>query len=183
MSVSIPAQTTCSHCAAIRSASCGALTTTDCCQHFQHGPNKAAPCRAPQEIFKEVWTDVSAGETWCQLIGLVILLITTFVPVIVLWGAHRLKPGEPLLPLFLAISIVGGAIGMSQCYPKRGYWLPGIIAGPLFGPGVFLVFWFLAPVVLNKLIFLFLVVLGGAPSFCLYLLLLWWKACLFEARS
>jgi len=128
------------------------------------------------DVFKEVWGTLSGTRTSGQMVGLLILLMPTFMPVMTLWGSDRLQPDEPLLPLFLAISVIGGIIGMPLCYPKKGYWLPGVIAGPLFGPGVFLVFWLLAGAVMNKLIFLLLVVLGGAPSFSLYVLLLCWQA-------
>jgi hypothetical protein len=110
------------------------------------------------------------------VVGWSILLGTTFLPVVVLWGADRLKPGEPLLPLCVVVSGVGGAVGMPLLYPKKGYWLPGIIAGPLFGPGVFLAFWLLAPHVLNRLVLLVLTILGGGPSYALYVLLLCRKA-------
>jgi hypothetical protein len=43
---------------------------------------------------------------------------------------------------------------MPLCYPKKGYWLPGLIAGPLFGTGVFLAFWLLAGNVMNGAILL-----------------------------
>jgi hypothetical protein len=128
------------------------------------------------DVFQEVWSTLSNNRTWGQMVGLLLLLMPTFMPVIALWGSDRLRPDEPLLPLFVAISVIGGIIGMPLCYPKKGYWLPGVIAGPLFGPGVFLAFWLLAGAVMNKLIFLLLVVLGGAPSFGLYMLLLCWKA-------
>jgi hypothetical protein len=136
----------------------------------------AASQRAAEDIFKEVWSNLSGTRTWGQMIGLLLLLAPTFMPVMALWGSDRLRPDEPLLPLFVAISVIGGILGLPLCYPKKGYWLPGVIAGPLFGPGVFVAFWLLAGAVMNKLIFLLLVVLGGVPSFSLYVLLLCWKA-------
>jgi hypothetical protein len=91
----------------------------------------------------------------------------------VLWGTHRLKPQDPLLPLGVAISVVGGAAGMSLLYPRKGFRLPGVIAGPFFGPGVFLAFGLLAGNVMNRLIMLGLTVLGGGPSYALFLYLVY----------
>lgn len=105
------------------------------------------------------------------------------MPVVVLWGANRLKLDEHFLPLCVAVSVVGGAVGMPLLYPKKGYWLPGLIAGPLFGPGMFLAFWLLAGNVLNKLVLLGLTLLGGGPSFALYVLLLYRKARQSDAGS
>ena len=136
--------------------------------------------RPAGDTFAEVWHDLSAMQTWGQVVGWSILLGTTFLPVVVLWGADRLKPGEPLLPLCVAVSVVGGAVGMPLLYPKKGYRLPGIIAGPLFGPGVFLAFWLCAPHVLNRLVLLVLTILGGGPSYALYVLLLCRRTVLLE---
>jgi hypothetical protein len=71
--------------------------------------------------------------------------------------------------------MIGGTVGMPLLYPKKGYWLPGVIAGPLFGPGVFLALWLLAGNVMDKLILLGLTVLGGGPSCALYVFLLYNK--------
>jgi hypothetical protein len=101
--------------------------------------------------------------------------------VVALWGANRLRPGEPLLPLFAGVSVVGGAVGMPFLYPRKGFWLPGVMAGPLFGPGVFLAFWLLGPHVLNRLVLLVLTILGGAPSFAMYVWLLYRKTRQVEA--
>lgn len=128
--------------------------------------------RTVREVFKEVWGNLSALHSWGQVAGCSILLGTTFVPVFALWSARRIRPDEPLLPLFVAISLVGGTIGMPFCYPKKGYWLPGVIAGPLFGPGVFLAFWLLAGQVMNRLVLLALTLVGGGPSIALYVFLL-----------
>jgi hypothetical protein len=126
-------------------------------------------------VLKEVWGNLSDVHTWGQVAGWGILCATTFVPVMVLWGANRMRLDEPLMPICVAIAVAGGAIGMPLCYPKRGYALPGLIAGPLFGPGVFLAFWLLAGSVMNKLIWLVLLTLGGGPSFGLYVFLLYRK--------
>jgi hypothetical protein len=141
-------------------------------------PDRSSPQvhRVAGDVFQDVLTNLSDTRSWRQVAGWLLLLATTFIPVMVLWGANRLTPDEPLLPLFVAISVIGGALGMPLLYPKKGYWLPGVVAGPLFGPGVFLAFWLLAGTVMHKLIFLVLVVLGGGPSFALYLFLLNWKA-------
>jgi hypothetical protein len=149
----------------------------------QLAPTSSAPAaqRPAGDVFQEVWHNLSGTRTWGQMAGLLFLLAPTFMPVMALWGSDRLRPDEPLLPLFLAISVIGGVLGMPLCYPKKGYWLPGVIAGPLFGPGVFLAFWLLAGAVMNKLIFVLLVVLGGAPSFALYVLLLYWRARQYES--
>jgi hypothetical protein len=123
-------------------------------------------------VFNEVWNNLSAPNTWGQTAGWAIFLASTLMPVLVLWGANRYRPDDPLALLCLAIAMLGGAAGLPLCYPQKGYQLPGLIAGPLFGPGVFLAFWHAAPSIMNKLIYLGLVVLGGAPSFALYVLLL-----------
>jgi hypothetical protein len=139
--------------------------------------DSAPPTQRPaRDVLQEVWGSLSGTRTWGQMTGLLLLMAPTFMPVMALWGSNRLHPDEPLLPLFLAISVIGGTLGMPLCYPKKGYWLPGVLAGPLFGPGVYLAFWLLAGAVMNKLIFLLLVVLGGAPSFALYVLLLCLRA-------
>jgi hypothetical protein len=119
-----------------------------------------------------VWGNLSASDSWGSLVGWVILLATTFTPVVGLWGANRVQPDDPLVPPCVAISVIGGAVGMSMLYPRKGYRLPGLVAGPLFGPGCFLAFWLVAPAALNKLILLGLLLLGGAPSFALYVFLL-----------
>jgi hypothetical protein len=142
----------------------------------------AAPTQRPAgDVFQEVWATLSGTRTWGQITGLLLLMAPTFIPVMALWGSDRLHPDEPLLPLFLAISAISGILGMPLCYPKKGYWLPGVLAGPLFGPGVYLAFWLLAGEEMNKLIFLLLVLLGGAPSFGLYVLLLYWRARQYES--
>jgi hypothetical protein len=135
------------------------------------------------DIFNEIWHNLGTLSTWREVIGWVVLLATTFVPVMVLWGADRIRPDEPLVPVFLAVSILGGAVGMPLMYPKKGYWLPGVIAGPFFGPGVFLAFWLLAGAVMNKLIFAVVVLLGATPSFGLYLFLLYRRARRGEATE
>jgi hypothetical protein len=73
-------------------------------------------------------------------------------------------------------SVLGGAVGMPLLYPKTRYLLPGVIAGPFFGPGVFLAFWNLAGADMNKLIFATLVLLGATPSFALDLFPLYLRA-------
>jgi hypothetical protein len=129
-----------------------------------------------KKVFKEVWANLSELNTWTQVAGWAILCSTNYIPVMVFWGTKRLSPNEPLLPLFVGISVLGGVVGMPLLYPKRGSWFPGMIAGLLFGPGVFLAFGLLAGHVMNKLIFAGLVLLGGGPSFGLYVLLLYKKA-------
>jgi hypothetical protein len=128
------------------------------------------------DVFNDVWANLSGLSTWGQVAGWALLCATTFLPVMALWGADRINPNEPLLPICVAISMVGGAVGMSLLYPKKGYRLPGLIAGPLFGPGVFLVFWLLAGNEMNRLIFLGLLTLGGGPSYALYVFLLYRRA-------
>ena len=140
------------------------------------------PQRPAGDVLKEVWGNLSGTRTWGQMTGLLLLMAPTFMPVMALWGSDRLHPDEPLLPLFLTISAIGGILGMPLCYPKKGYRLPGVLAGPLFGPGVYLAFWLLAGEEMNKLIFLLLVLLGGAPSFGLYVLLLYWRARPYEGE-
>jgi hypothetical protein len=142
------------------------------CPHCHSPYVGAATDRRARPVLKDVWANLNGERTWGQVAGWSILGATTFIPVMVLWGSRRFKVDEPLVPLFLAISMIGGAAGMALLYPKKGYWLSGVIAGLLFGPGVFLSFWLLAGAVMNKLIFLALTILGGAPSYGLYLLLL-----------
>ncbi len=156
---------------------------TPCCPDCDPRRESPRTRRPTGEVFNEVWNNLRTAQTWGQMLGWVILLVTTFVPVMVLWGSHRLKADEPLLPLCLAISAIGGAIGMPLFYPKKGYWQAGVVAGPLFGPGVFLAFGLLAGSFMNKLIFLLLVILGGGPSYALYVLLLYWIARQREAGS
>jgi hypothetical protein len=125
---------------------------------------------------KEIVSDLCNVHKWTQVVGWSVLAFTTFIPVMAFWGAGRLKPSEPLLPICIFVSVIGGTLAFPLCYAKKGYWLPGVITGPLFGPGVFLAFWLLAGTVMNKLIFLVLVTLGGAPSFALFVLLLHLRA-------
>ena len=153
--------------------------------HTNHPSSATSPerIRPAGDIFREVWHSLSSSDTWGQVVGWSLLLGTTFIPVVALWGANRLRPDEPLLPVCVAVSAAGGAVGMSLLYPRKGYWLPGLLAGPLFGPGVFLAFWLLAGAVLNRLVLLGLTVLGGGPSFALYVWLLYRQARQGEARA
>jgi hypothetical protein len=164
--------TTCPRCGETLSDASAVGDEAPVCRRCQTQPNC---CPSPQpagSLLHQVWDELLAPRTWGQVFGWSLLLATTYIPVMVLWGAHRLKPQEPLLPIFVAVSVLGGAIGMPWCYPKKGYRLPGLIAGPLFGPGVFLTFGLLAGQVMNRYIFAGLVMLGGAPSFALYVWLL-----------
>jgi hypothetical protein len=143
------------------------------CARCRSQPNVAGTQRLAVDVFKDVWTNLKCVHTWSQVVGYVILLGTTFMPVMVLWGANRIRTDEPLRPLGVALSVVGGIVGMPLLYPKKGYWLPGVLAGPFFGPGVFLSFGLVAGDAMNKLIFLGLLILGGGPSYALYVFLLY----------
>lgn len=146
------------------------------CPRCQPRPLSSSTRRPAGDVLQEVWHTLTTADTWGQVIAWSILLGTTFVPVVALWGANRLTLDDPLLPVFVGISALGGAVGMPWCYPKKGYWLPGVLAGLLFGPGVFLAFGLLAPHVMNRLVLLGLTILGGGPSFALYVFLLYRQA-------
>jgi hypothetical protein len=70
----------------------------------------------------------------------------------------------------------GRSGGHAAAVPQDAIPVAGIIAGPFFGPGVFLTFWNLDGEHMNKLIFTTLVLLGATPSFALYLSLLYLRA-------
>ncbi len=176
MSTNNPNPLTCPFCGERLSAPGDAGQATPYCPKCHPRPESPQTYRVAGDVLNDVWANLSDLRTWGQVVAWALLLGTTFIPVMALWGADRLKPDEPLLPFCVAISAIGGIVGMPLLYPKKGYWLPGILAGPLFGPGVFLSFWLLAGTVMNKFIFLVLMALGGAPSFALYVFLLHWKA-------
>ena len=167
---------TCPSCGDHLSVSGEEAQVTPACPRCQRQQDPHQPHYAMGDVLNEVWSNLAGLHTWGQVVGWAILCATTFIPVMVLWGSSRLDPDEPLLPVCLAISMFGGAVGMSLLYPKKGYRLPGLLAGPLFGPGVFLAFWLLAGDVMNKLILLGLVLLGGGPSYALYVYLLYRRA-------
>src|SRR5258708_29923323 len=73
-----------------------------CSSSPQLGATGSAPPtqRPAGDVFQEVWGNLSGTRTWEQMVSLLILLAPTFMPVMALWGADRLRPDEPLLPFF-----------------------------------------------------------------------------------
>src|SRR5438094_1576073 len=112
MSMNDPSLLTCPSCGERVAPSPDAGPAPAHCPTCGPRPDNLRTRRSADDVLREVWANLCAVHRWEQLAGCVILLSTTFIPVMALWGAGRIKPDEPLLPLFAAIATIGGAIGM-----------------------------------------------------------------------
>src|SRR5205823_14762976 len=66
-------------------------------------PDDPGTQRPAEDAAKEVWDNLRGVQTWGQMVGWAVLLAPTFMPVLVLWGADRLRADEPLLPVCLVV--------------------------------------------------------------------------------